>query len=115
MPKKTTRRAKKPLNKAEAIRNYKRDHPDSKPKEISEVLNKKGYKTNPQYVSMILSSERRKKGTAKTRQPSATVISGNEQISVDDLLVAKAFVNQIGSVSAARAAVDAFARISESK
>lgn len=113
MPKKTSKRPKPTLSKAEAIRTYKRENPESKPKQISEILNKQGYKVNPQYVSMILSSERRKQGTAKSRLPIGITGRGGSQLSVDDLIVAKSFVKKMGSVDAAKAAVDAFARIAD--
>ena len=116
------RRKKQPtLSKASAIRDYKSTNPNAKPKEIAESLAKEGYEMTPQYVSMILSNDRRKSGSTKSRSSGAGNTSFGRRgrppksrgtVSVDDVLVAKQFVGEMGSVEAAQAAVSAFAKLS---
>ena len=115
MPKRAAKKTKKSMSKAGAIRDYKAAKPDSKPKEIAEYLNSQGFDLTAQYVSMILSNDRRKNGTARTRTATARVKSTGRKpgnLSIDDVLVAKSFVDQVGGIEAAQAAVEAFAKIS---
>lgn len=115
MPKRATKRTKKSISKAAAIRDYKAAHSNAKPKEIAEHLNSKGFEMTPQYVSMILSNDRRKDGTARVRSTTGRVVTSGRKagnLSIDDVLVAKSFVDKVGGVEAAKAAVEAFAKIS---
>ena len=97
------------VSKSAAIRDYKTSHPDAKPKAIAAALNKSGYDVTAQYVSMILSTDRRKAGTAKTRTATAKFTRGKgSTVSVDDVLAAKKLVNEIGGVEAAQAAIEAY-------
>jgi hypothetical protein len=50
-----------PSNKSMAIRNYKKAHPNSKPRHIVEGLGKQGITVTANYVSSILSSSSRTK------------------------------------------------------
>ena len=111
MPKKKSPRVKKPLNKAAAIREYKEKHPDALPKEITEVLNRKGYEVNPQYVSMILSVARKKAGTSKPRKLARSAAAMGDEFTLDQLMVAKRFIGEMGGVDRAQAAVDAVAEL----
>lgn len=122
MPKRGARKAGKTVtSKAGAIREFSKSNPDAKPKAIAEALNAKGYTMTAQYVSMILSNDRRKAGKAKTRKSTSVAVasvgrrsSSNNGLSVDDLRVAKSFVNQVGGIAAAKEAVDALAELAGS-
>ena len=108
------------LSKSAAIREYSGSHGSAKPKEIAEALTKSGYAVTPQYVSMILSNDRKKAGKpkrtrrtkAKSAKPKAT---NNQQLSMDDLLAAKQLIQATGTLATAKAALDAYADLVSSK
>ncbi len=71
-------------NKSEAIRAYKKDNPDAKPKAIAEALTKAGIEVSPGFVSTILTkSKPKRRGRpvgSKNKKPSAnghSVTNGN--------------------------------------
>ena len=92
-------------NKSLAIRQYKSDHPAAKPKEIARELTKQGYQVTPQYVSTILSNERRKAGG------SSVALFASANFSVDDLYLAKQLVSNTGSIKAAHQAIDCYSQL----
>ncbi len=94
-------------NKSEAIRKYKTEYPEAKPREIAAVLAKRGHKVSPQYVSTILSNERRKHGISN----GGIAILGSSQFSVDDMYLAKQLITKTGSVKAAKQAIDCFSKL----
>ena len=105
------------LSKSAAIRDYRASHASAKPKEIAEALNGSGYEVTPQYVSMILSNDRKKSGTSKKRgrpagskaKPKASTSS--QQVSMDDLLSAKQLIQSSGGVEQAKAALAAYEKL----
>ena len=99
------RRSKKGASKSTAIRDYRNNHPEAKPKEIAETLNQGGYKITPQYVSTILSNDRKKAPTGR-RGRAASVGS-----SLDHLLAVKKLVNEVGGVQAAQKAIAQYSRL----
>ena len=104
------------LSKSAAIREYSGSHASAKPKEIAEALNKSGYAVTPQYVSMILSNDRKKAGkpkrTRRTKTSSAKPkATPNQQLSMEDLLAAKQLIQATGSLAKAKAALDAYANL----
>lgn len=99
------RRSKKGASKSAAIRDYKTDHPDSKPKEIAESLNQAGYKITPQYVSTILSNDRTKTSNGRRRRGIGA------SPSMDQLLAVKKLVNEVGGVEAAQQAIAQYSRL----
>ncbi len=101
------RRSKIGGSKSKAIREYRKDHPDSKPKEIAENLNQAGYKISPQYVSTILSNDRNK--VSKGRGRRRVGISAGS--SIDHLLAVKKLVNDVGSVEAAQQAIAQYSKL----
>ncbi|EAQ80065.1 hypothetical protein [Blastopirellula marina] len=88
-------------NKANAIRKYKTENPSAGPSAISDALKKQMPGVTPQYVSTILSMDKRKSGATKTGA-----------LTVDDLLKTKEFVEQIGSISRAKEALEKLAKLS---
>ena len=101
------RTSKKGVSKSAAIRNYKNQHPTSKPKEIAAELNRSGFKITPQYVSTILSGARKasRKGVRK-QQPVVARHSSFER-----LLAAKQLVTSVGSVEAAQEAIAQYGKL----
>lgn len=87
-------------NKANAIRKYKAENPSAGPSAISEALKKQLPGVTPQYVSTILSMDKRKSGATKTGA-----------LTVDDLMKAKEFVEHIGGVSRAKEALEKLVKL----
>ena len=102
-----TRGRKPTVNKSKAIRDYKIANPDAKPREIADYLASQGYDVSPQYVSTILSNERRKTGLTD----GGMLLLGSSKFSVDDMYLAKQLVAKTGSVKAAKQAVDCFNKL----
>lgn len=88
-------------NKANAIRKFKNENPSAGPSAISDALKKQMPGVTPQYVSTILSMDKRKSGATKTGA-----------LTVDDLLTTKEFVEQIGSIARAKEALEKLAKLS---
>jgi hypothetical protein len=101
------RRSKKGASKSAAIRKYKTEHPNAKPKEVAESLNKAGYKITPQYVSTILSNARKSTGGRRRRR----AVSVSAVPSMDHLMAAKKLVSEVGSVQAAQQAIVQYSRL----
>jgi len=100
-------------NKSAAIRAFVKDNPSAKAKEVSEGLAKTGIKISPQYVSTILSNDRKKAGQPAKRRVGGQK-KGGRPAGGDvyaNLVQAKKLVDQFGSVDKARAALDALSRI----
>jgi hypothetical protein len=105
------RKAKSGSNKSAAIREYKAANPDAGPKDIAEALEKSGMSVTPQFVSTVLSNAKKKGGKVGKRgrkpgRPSALPVGDLQQ-----LIQVKKFVDQIGGVEKAKAAVDLLAQL----
>ncbi len=100
------RRSQKGVSKSAAIRGYRENHPDSKPKEIAENLNQSGFKITPQYVSTILSNDKNKAPRGRGRRGRIGVGS-----SIDHLLAVKRLVNDVGGVEAAQQAIAQYSKL----
>ena len=98
--KKRTRQVEQ--NKSLAIRQYKAENPEAKPKEIAEQMSSLGLDASPQYVSTILSNERRKSGF------SGSAGLNSDHFSVKDLHMVKQLVASTGSVQAAYQAIKCY-------
>jgi hypothetical protein len=98
------RRAAGGPTKSELIRSYKKSHGGAGPTEIAAALSKDGSKVSPQFVSTVLSNDRRK-GRKRRRAKAA----GND--SVQTLVLAKKLADQMGGIDQARTALNALARI----
>lgn len=94
------------LSKSDAIRNLKSQNQDIGPKAIAETLGKEGYKVSAQFVSTVLSNDRRKMGKVGRRgRPSSNVITGK------DVLVAKDLVEQVGGIENAKKVLELYGQI----
>lgn len=110
------------VSKSQAIRDYKKANPSQKPKQIAQELGKKGISVTPGFVSTILSTSKRSKGTKRrgrpagstrrtakkagaTRRTKSTASDAATQYS--DLLAMKATVKELGGIENARAALAA--------
>lgn len=105
------RKAKSSANKSAAIRDYKAANPEAGPKEIADALGKSGIPVTAQFVSTVLSNAKRKGGKVSKRgrrpgRPRALPLGDLEQ-----LVQVKKFVDQLGGLEKAKAAVDVLARI----
>jgi len=100
------------VSKAEAIRQYKAEHPDLGPKEIAAALTKQGVEVTAGRVSAVLRS-----GTSRNRVDVDTIRRAAEFVtnykgSIQDALKAIAtvgqFVEQCGGADKAKAALEAY-------
>ncbi len=100
-------------NKSQAIRDYLATNPDSGPKQIVADLRKQGTKVSLALASAVKYKSPNKKPGKRGRRPAAaTAHNGNGHLALEHLLAAKKLVEQLGSVSAAKQAVDALAKLS---
>ena len=106
---------KRRVNKSQEARDYMTDHPDVKPKGVSEALAKRGIKMSPQAVSTIKYTMR-KTGGPKRRVGKATgsrkrvARRGGNRV-LDSLLVAKKMAKQLGGIDQAKQALDMLAKL----
>lgn len=109
-------------NKSQVIRDYKKDNPKSKPKEIAEKLNEQHQLgITAAYVSTILSSAKRKKRGGARKVASATTAApaaktgkaakSNDKVSLDSLVRARKLAEALGGVESAKMLLDALAKL----
>lgn len=108
--------ARSGVNKSQAIRDFAAQNNSSSPKEIVAGLAAQGIEVSSQFVSTILSNAKRKgkKGRRGRRgRPAANAAAAPANtgggVSMKNLIAAKRFVDQFGSVKEAKAAVNAIA------
>lgn len=102
------RKPKSSANKSAAIRDYKAANRTASPKEIAEALSKSGMEVSAQFVSTVLSNAKKKGGkVAKRGRKPRALPMGN----IQQLIQVKKFVDQIGGLEKAKAAVNALAEI----
>lgn len=100
MPKKT----KPILSKSEAIRRHKTEHPTDGPKVMADILNQQGYDVTAQFISTVLSNERRKKGlTGRGRR--------SNELLAEDLIDVKRLVDKLGGIDKAMAAIEIYSEL----
>lgn len=114
-------------NKSQSIRDFSKENPAMKPKQISEELTKKGVAVSPGFVSTILSTSKKKskttrpavaskkKATSKVKsvraigRPKGTKVAAASKasgdISVDSLLKFKQLVAEVGGIDEAKSAL----------
>ncbi|MDA7663102.1 hypothetical protein N8550_03790 [Pirellulaceae bacterium] len=93
-----------PYRKSEAIRNYKGENPTVGPNRITSALNVEGYDVTTQFVSTVLSNDRRKHGLVN-RKKSA------DDLSISDLQFANELVDWLGGVENAIIAINAYSQL----
>lgn len=117
-------------NKSQSIRDFSKENPSMKPKQIAEELGKKGVAVSPGFVSTILSTSKKKStvgrpgrpaGTSKKKATSkvksvravgrpkvtkvATASKSSTSVSVDSLLKVKQLVADVGGINQAKSAL----------
>lgn len=102
--------------KSAAIKAYFAESPEAGPTEVVAKLAEKGIKVTPTLVSNIKTrlKKEREGGVKKTkgRGPGRPPRVSNDSISVAALVEAKKFVEQLGSLEAARHALETVSRLS---
>ncbi|MEM6688956.1 MAG: hypothetical protein AAF664_05985 [Planctomycetota bacterium] len=110
------------VSKSQAIRDHKKANPNQKPKQIAQELGKKGISVTPGFVSTILSTSKRSKGTRRRGRPAGSTnrtskktttsrrvktTSSDATTQYSDLLAMKATVKELGGIEQARTALAA--------
>ena len=112
------------VNKSQLIRDYRKAHPNQKPKQIAAELAKKGIKVSPQFVSTILSTSKKKKKIGKPGRPKGSKSAGRSSaaagrrtstrstnISIESLIKVKEIVKEMGGIDEARKALTALEQL----
>ena len=105
------RKSKSGSNKSAAIREYKAANPSAGPKDIADDLEKSGVSVTAQFVSTVLSNAKRKGGKIgkRGRKPGGAVAPPVGDL--QQLIHVKKFVDKLGGIEKAKAAVDVLARL----
>lgn len=110
-----TTKANGSINKAEEIRKAAKELGGKKvrPKDVIALLATKGISVAPAQVSATLKAAgyRRIRRHKTTTSPKARHASHTPDVSLDHLLAAKALVNKLGSLEAAKKALDVLAKL----
>lgn len=103
-------------SKADSIRQVAQGLPKPvRPRDIVAALNEQGIAVSPAQVSQVLKSmgmKRRRRGRRPSAMAGRSATSMPEMLTLDNLLAAKKLVTQLGSIEAAKQAVDALAKLS---
>jgi len=119
--KKATKRTGRPkggsgVNKSQAIRDYMAAHPRAKPKAVAAALVEQGVQVTPMFVSAVKTNAKkqgRQKVRGAARRPGLQSVGGaTTSLSIDHLVAAKRFVDSVGGVARARAAMEAVELVS---
>lgn len=108
------------VNKSKAIRDYLAANPDATAKTIVPALKAQGVEVNSGYVAMIKSQAKsgpgkgkKKKAKASAKKATATPVapkaarkSSANSLSAADVIAAKSFADQVGSVEQALKAIE---------
>lgn len=112
---KSTKKTGERVNQSQAIRDYKREHKRLKPKQIAEALTAQGIPVTPQYVSMVLSNAKRKKGKRKSAARANGIHEAlqmpNNAFIIEELRMARLFVEKAGGVSQAQKVLAAYKQL----
>lgn len=104
-----------PINKAEEIRKAAREVGGKKvrPKDVIAVLAAKGITVSSPQVSSTLRAAgyRRLRRRKNAASPKTSRTSASTEISLNDLLAAKALIGKVGSIEAAREAIAVWAKL----
>lgn len=103
---------KKEVNKSQAIRDALQANPSRSPSEIATALNAKGIKVNAQYVSVVKSSMKSKKGGATMRGGRKTTRGGRATNGDSHFSAAIDFIRASGGLDQAKHTLDTIEKIS---
>ncbi len=114
-------------NKSQAIRDYLKANPGATAKTIVPALAEKGIEITAQYAAMIKSNMKKKKPGKKKRgnaaakpaaakpaaapKPAAAKATSSTGLSADDVVAAKSFADQVGSVEQALKALETLQKL----
>ncbi len=109
-------------NKSQAVRDYLSKNPDATAKEIQPALAKEGLKVDAQMINSIKwklnkagapkKTKARKKAPGRPAgRPAAAKVSSAGSLTAQDLVAAKQFVDQIGSIKDALSAVETLEKL----
>ncbi|GAA4461990.1 MULTISPECIES: hypothetical protein [Novipirellula] len=115
------------VNRAKAIRDYYKAHPNAKPLQVSAELKKQGIEVTAQYVSTIRSNSKRQQGeVGKPGRPSGKKAGGEaaakpakttnhrkQKVSLPLLVRLKHLTREFGGIAETRAALDALEAIKD--
>lgn len=103
-------------SKADSIRHVAESMPKPvRPRDVVAALNEQRIHVSPAQVSQVLKGmglKRRRRGRKPAAMAGRAATSISESLSLENLLAAKKLVDQLGSVQAAKQAVDALVRLS---
>ena len=101
-------------SKSALIREYMATNPKDGPQAVAAALKTAhGLSVTPQFVSTVKSNAKRKKGKRgrKPGRPAAASAATGGKLSMDVLLAAKKFAQQMGGIGQAKSAMDTLARL----
>lgn len=103
-------------SKADSIRHVAQGLPKPiRPRDVVAALNEQGISVSPAQVSQVLKSmglKRRRRGRRPAAMAGRAATPMGEMLTLENLLAAKKLVTQLGSIEAAKHAVDALAKLS---
>jgi hypothetical protein len=110
--------AKKTVNKSEAIRQYYKDHPRAKPREVVDGLKAQGIPVSATTVSTVryMMKKRRGKGrragaTAAAAGRRGRAANGRSDKLLESLIDAKKLADRLGGIERARTALKMLERL----
>lgn len=101
------KKAKSGINKSEVIRQCKANNPTWQPAQIAAILRDGGHQVSAQFVSTVLSNQRKKGGKIgkRGRKPGTQLGNGKSGFSHDNLIQFKKAIDAYGGVAAAKTAI----------
>jgi hypothetical protein len=98
---------KPPVNKAQAVRDYLKAHPETGNKELAETLAKQGIRISPNHIANIKSKMAVSKGKRSRRRKAAKAMSAKSGIGVHEIKAAFGLLKECGALERARDALAA--------
>ncbi len=99
------------VSKSEQIRQIGREiGPGARPRDVIARLAERGVTVSSAQVSTVLAADAKKRRARPGRRP-AIITTVASTLTLDSLIAAKKLATQLGSVEAAKTAVDAFAKL----
>lgn len=104
----------KEVNKSDAIRDCLKNSSDKSPSKISKMLEEKGIKVTPTYVSVVKSkmySSKPKTSKPNKARKSKAKAKNNAKANLESLISAKSFIDKAGSIENAKKLIDVVNKI----